>query len=93
MKCIDVEWHQSDNRFPIRMVSELGEQGYEARKLEFFPDGRIGYAFGAIEYGGTMLGTAPVPSLEEINEQGEFSAREISMESFEALWNKHVANA
>jgi len=90
MEYIDVKWHHSNPGDPIRFVSELGPRRYETRKLEFFPDGRIGFASKAGSLHGTCLGEMPVPSLADINAQAEFTGSEITASDFDTLWDQHV---
>ncbi|WP_353056846.1 hypothetical protein [Microbulbifer sp. MLAF003] len=49
MRYIDLEWKHYFNDEPTRIVSEIGIDDYEARKLEFFHDGSVGFAFGSTE--------------------------------------------
>ncbi|MDO8177026.1 MAG: hypothetical protein Q7T62_02165 [Undibacterium sp.] len=88
MTYIDVRWIHENEFDPIRLVSELGSDSFETRKLEFFRNGSIGYAgeFGASH--GVELGTVPVPSLEEINRDAEFKGIEISNADFEEMWSR-----
>ncbi|WP_174931223.1 DUF6881 domain-containing protein [Burkholderia lata] len=90
MIAIDVAWKHAFEAEPIRLVSVLDRDRYEVRKLEFFRDGRVGFADEARSSHGTELGTVPVPSLVEINADPEFDAREITLEGFETLWSCHV---
>jgi len=91
MKYIDVRWRHESPDDPIRLVSELDAAGWEQRKLEFFADGRVGFASGAGAATGTLLGTMAVPSLDEINAQSEFEGAEIDAATFETLWREHGA--
>ncbi|WP_232457234.1 DUF6881 domain-containing protein [Burkholderia ubonensis] len=86
---IDALWKHAFETEPIRLVSALDHARYEVRKLEFFRDGRVGFANETRSSLGTELGTVPVPSLVEINADPEFEAKEISMETFEALWSRY----
>jgi hypothetical protein len=90
MEYIDVKWRHSNPEDPIRLVSELGPGRFETRKLEFFPDGRVGFAEKTGSSHGTHLGEKPVPPLPEINLQAEFSGTEITASDFEMLWDQHV---
>ena len=87
---IDVVWKHAFEAEPVRLISVLDRNRYEVRKLEFFRDGRVGFADEARSSHGTELGTVPVPSLVEINAEPEFDGREITLEDFETLWSRHV---
>lgn len=87
---IDVDWKHDFDAEPVRLVSVLDRNREEIRKLEFFRDGRVGFADRNGAALGTQLGLLPVPALTEINAAPEFEAREITMEAFEALWSRHV---
>jgi hypothetical protein len=90
MQYIDVKWLHSHPEEPIRLVSEIGPDRYETRKIEFWSDGRVGYASEAGASANTCLGDQPVPALEEINADVEFSGKEIDAAAFELLWHQHV---
>jgi hypothetical protein len=90
MKYIDVAWlHESDSD-PFRLVSELDDQRFEVRKLEFFRGGAIGFASGTTSTQGTGLGIAPVPELKDINSDAQFQGVEIGPQEFEFLWDEHT---
>ncbi len=91
MRYIDVHWLHKSAHDPVRLISELDAAGWEQRKLEFFTDGRVGFACSKRTAMGTALGTAPVPPLSEINAQSEFEGVEIDAASFEALWLEYGA--
>lgn len=90
MRYIDVKWIHNFEEEPIRLVSELDFAGYETRKLEFFRDGRVGFASAAGASPGTELGTVPVQSIGEINGLGEFEGMTIKVMDFEVLWSAEV---
>lgn len=90
MKYIEVVWVHEDPDFPIRLVSELDDERFETRKLEFFGNGRVGYAWAEGSTPDTELGYVAVPPLEEINLEPEFEGVEISNAEFELLWVKHA---
>jgi hypothetical protein len=99
MKYIDVNWLHSNAAEPIRLVSEIGADGYEKRKLEFWANGTVGYAQVhplklrvPLASPGTALGTVPVASLE-INNEPEFQCALITAEQFETLWVIHGPQA
>nr|WP_256731137.1 hypothetical protein [Ralstonia pickettii] len=62
----------------------------ETRKLEFFEDGRVGYASADHAAHGTELGLLPVPPLAEINADAQFLGISISAAEFEAVWLEYV---
>ena len=90
MEYIDVQWSHTNQEDPFRLVSELDDQRYETRKLEFFFSGLVGYASEAGDTENTSLGTAPTPSLEEINADPQFHGVSIQRQIFESLWRQHA---
>ncbi|WP_257993554.1 DUF6881 domain-containing protein [Cupriavidus pauculus] len=87
---IDVQWLHHFEAEPTRLVSELDENRMETRKLEFFRDGRVGYACAGHTAYGTELGLVPVPSLSEISSDPEFVGAMITAAEFDILWSTHV---
>jgi hypothetical protein len=90
MEFIDVAWRHNFEDEPVRLVSELDARRYETRKLEFFSNGKIGFASATATSERTMLGVEPVPPLSEINSDPQFSAPDLSSASFEELWAKYA---
>jgi len=90
MRYIDVNWLHEWDEEPFRLVSEIGHNQYETRKLEFFRTGEIGFASSMMQTKNTMLGIAEVPELDEINSQEEFQGKSISKHEFEQLWRQYV---
>ena len=90
MRYIDVECIQDFGDYPDRLVSEIADDNYETRKLEFFIDGSVGYAYEKGSSQNTELGLCEVPSLDEINSQDEFSGQLITRDEFETMWKKYV---
>ncbi len=86
MNYIDVTWYTPDPEYPIRLVSELDENGFETRKLEYFRNGRVGFAVATASAHGCVLGKMAVPPLSQINADGEFTGVAISKDVFEQLW-------
>lgn len=87
---LKVVWKHEDQAYPIVLYSELGENRWEVRKVEIFPDGKWTYASESQSTGNTILGDLPVPSLEEISANNEFEPHLITMDEFESVWNKAV---
>jgi uncharacterized protein DUF6881 len=54
--------------------SEIGDDGFETRKVDEYRDGRLDYADENTRSGTTLLGDQPVPTLDEINADEEFTA-------------------
>ena len=92
MKYIDVTWSHESSVYPIRLVSEVGADNFEIRKLEFFSDGTVGIATSNQSSKTTLLGTDVVPSIEEINSDPLFFAKVITQQEFDKLWEIHVVN-
>jgi hypothetical protein len=75
---------------PVRLISELDEERFEIRKLEFFKNKKVGFASEEQNSGDAILGEIPVPSIDDINSQGEFLAKEICRSDFERFWHENV---
>ena len=92
LRYIDVHWKHESNAYPIRLVSEVGTDNFEIRKLEFFSNGTVGYATEMHNSKATELGIDIVPNIEEINSDPIFTGKVISKLEFDKLWNKYVVN-
>ena len=90
MKYIDLGWQHDSDDDPFRLVCEIGADGFEKRKLEFFKNGGVGYASEIETSDSTMLSVNPIPDLAAIVAQPGFSGERISGEQFEQLWREHV---
>ncbi len=88
MRYLYVKWVHKNHEDPVHLYSEIGDDGYETRKVEVWADGRKGFADAHEEKGGTDLGTMQVPSLKEIAAQPEFQPKEITAEEFQKIWLK-----
>jgi hypothetical protein len=86
MTYLKVHWKHAIPDDPRWLYSELDDQRWERRKIEVFPDGRWGFADEHEEVGGSALGEAATPTLEQINADPEFEATEIERAEFESLW-------
>ncbi|MEU2724641.1 DUF6881 domain-containing protein [Streptomyces smyrnaeus] len=93
MKCWRVHWHHDFDDEPVVMYSQIGDDDYEARKVEIFRDGRMGWADEAGSYGGTGLGEIPVGPIADVREQADFTAWVISAEEFDAAWSRATGHA
>jgi len=90
MRYIDVEWIHDLEDEPFRLVSEIGDDHFETRKIELFRNGNIGISSEEFHTENTMLGTVEIPSLEEINSDKEFQGKNISKQEFELIWQKYA---
>jgi len=79
-------WKHDCSDEPVTIYSELDDDSYEVRKIEYFRDGLIGHADRNGTTGRTRLGLAPVPEIQEINLDPQFLAVEIHREQFELIW-------
>jgi hypothetical protein len=83
---IRARWLHDRPDFPIDIWSELDAGRFETRKLEYFRDGRVGYASADGQVGDSWLGIEPFPPLAEILANPEFISEEVSKEAFEQRW-------
>jgi hypothetical protein len=83
-----VKWHHEFAEEPVVLYSEIDGDGMEARKVEEYRDGRLDLADATTQTGSTGLGEVPLPSLEEINAQPEFTGEAIGEEEFEQVWSR-----
>ena len=86
MTHIVVTWHHEHPDEPVELFSELDDERFEVRKVEVFRDGRKCFAHASSHSGNTALGIVPVPLLEEIASDRQFTPRTITKEEFEAAW-------
>ena len=85
-----VRWLHDQRDEPVELWSELDAERYEIRKVEFWLDGRVGFASLEQSSGSTMLGTLPIPALSEIAADPEFAPEQISKREFENCWQAHA---
>ena len=90
MRYIAVRWHHDSPDDPVELYSEIDAVGWEVRKVEVYKNGRIGHADALEQSGGTRLGLEPIPSLEAIARDPQFTPREISAAEFDGLWAKRT---
>lgn len=89
MRYVKVAWSHDLADEPVLYLSELGEDGYENRKMQFFRDGKVEWADKFHETASVGLAEVAFPlDLREISDQPEFDAAEIAPEEFEREWVK-----
>ncbi|MBK6435912.1 MAG: hypothetical protein IPF83_08660 [Rhodanobacteraceae bacterium] len=93
MKHVLVQWIPTIEAESIFVALELDDRGLEARRVEVFPDGRIGYADGNHSVDGAELSVIPTPHARNINAQTPFVAKDISLEDFERYWDRALTQA
>ena len=86
MRYLHVVWLHDFPDEPVELYSELDDDSWEVRKIEYFRDGFIGLADTAGSTDRTSLGLEPVPTVAEIARDPEFRAVEIGREEFEVAW-------
>ncbi|MFG2399428.1 DUF6881 domain-containing protein [Streptomyces lydicus] len=91
MKYWKVIWHHEFKDEPIVLFSEIGEDGYETRKVQEYRDGRRLRTDGTDETREIGLSEIPVGDIEDVAAQPEFSASVISLADFEVAWNQSAS--
>ncbi|MFG2087583.1 DUF6881 domain-containing protein [Spirillospora sp. NPDC048824] len=86
-----VEWLHDFSEEPVEIYSEVGDDGYEIRKIEVFRDGHLQYADERREAAGTSLSETPVGTVDEIAAHSEFRPHVISEQEFERTWARAIA--
>lgn len=87
MKYLKVKWIHDNPNYPVVIISEFEDDGWETRKVECFADGRRGIAPPDDDRLGTGLSIEPIPSIEEIGLDPQFEPEWFSQEEFEEFWN------
>ena len=80
-----VTWHHDLHDEPTELLSEVVD-GEEARKVEKYRDGRIGWAGADGCRGDTVLAEGLMPFADELEADPEFNARTIGADEFEHEW-------
>ncbi|SFT75494.1 hypothetical protein SAMN04487904_107165 [Actinopolyspora lacussalsi subsp. righensis] len=88
MRYVKVAWEHDFVDEPVLYLSELGGDGYEIRKVQFYRDGRSEWADESHETANSGLAEIPFPPLEEISGQEGLSAEWIDREEFERAWGE-----
>ena len=88
MRYQKVEWHHEFPDEPVLLYAEIDDGGRETRKVDIYRDGRWDYADATRSTGTTKLSIEPMPSIDEIAAQSEFSPIQIGAEEFEEAWRQ-----
>jgi hypothetical protein len=86
MRYVRVAWRHAFPSDPIVIYSELDDDRWEARKVEVFPDGSLGYASAEGSSCSTELSSEQHPPLQEIARDRQFEPAEITKQEFEEIW-------
>jgi hypothetical protein len=88
-----VVWHHDLDDEPVVLWSEIGDDGYERRKVDVYRDGRLDYADESASTGTTVLGDQKMPSPAEINADDGFTATAVTRWEFDAVWRQATRGA
>lgn len=83
-----VEWRHDFNDEATFFYSEIGDNGYEVRKVQEYRDGTLLKADRNHESAQIFLGEAPVGEIEDVNAEEGFTATHITPEYFEEMWHR-----
>ncbi|TIQ22806.1 MAG: hypothetical protein E5X51_03825 [Mesorhizobium sp.] len=84
MKYVHVQWITSREDVATSLFYEVGDDGLETRKIEIYPNGSSEIAGDGFESTRTWLSHKIFPSIDEINKDKQFAAKEVIKEEFEA---------
>ncbi|MFF3762655.1 DUF6881 domain-containing protein [Streptomyces sp. NPDC001922] len=83
-----VRWTHDFDVEPVTLYNEIGDDGYEVRKVQEYRDGRLLKADASHECADIGLGEIPVGPIEDVRAQPEFSADVIDRAAFEEAWRR-----
>jgi uncharacterized protein DUF6881 len=83
-----VIWHHNFADEPTVLWSEITDDGFERRKVAEYRDGRLDYADENTGRGSTLLSDQPIPPIDEIDAEDEFTAAALSRADFESIWSR-----
>jgi hypothetical protein len=81
-----VRWEIDDDNEPFLFVSEVGDDGFEVRRVHVYKDGSSERADSAHWTERIYLAADPVPSVEDISAEEDLEAEQITAAAFEQLW-------
>lgn len=93
MKYIRLIWVHNSDDSPVIQYYEYDDEDADTvvRKIEVFPDGRVGLASKEVEYGGSFFPEVVSMGLDEFVENKDMRYFFIRKEYFERLWNKSIS--
>lgn len=93
MLYLEVNWIKPTDKEPVQLFSEMNQHRAEARKVEIFADGTMGFADRSKTSHGTRLSITPVSSIAAINACPEFACKPIERDRFERFWHRAKKDA
>jgi hypothetical protein len=82
---------QDSETDPAVLWFEVDDENRETRKVDEYGDGRLDFAPADPQIGSTWLADKnDLMPVDEMNDSGEFEAREISREEFEVIWRRSL---
>jgi hypothetical protein len=82
-----VTWSHDDDEEPVLFLSEVGDDGYEVRRVQIFRDDRSEWTDRDHPTESAYLAEDPVPPVVEIASQPDLEAGEITAAEFERAWS------
>ena len=86
MNFIKVKWNHTNSSDPVWLYSEIDNERWEVRKVEVFPDGKMGFADKYRSFGTTELGKEPLPEMADIAADPQFEPVQILKPEFDDVW-------
>ena len=83
---VHARWSHTTPSEPVELFYELDDERFILTMMERFADGRVEYECSK----GEVLSDVPVPTIDEINAQPEFHAREVDAGAFNRAWSELV---
>ncbi|WP_405921830.1 DUF6881 domain-containing protein [Streptomyces sp. NBC_00122] len=81
-----VEWFHESEEDPSLIYSEIGDDGYEVRKVHLYGDGRLLKSDEWHESTEIGLSEVPVGTIEDVTSQPDFSAIRVPLAEFQEIW-------
>lgn len=81
-------WSEAREDEPVEYYDELDASRWSIRCVRKYRDGRLEAFSYANDNWRDVMPDAPIPPLETINRNPQFSAREISKSEFENMWKQ-----
>ncbi|WP_433523839.1 DUF6881 domain-containing protein [Nocardia pseudovaccinii] len=88
MRYVKVAWHHDFEDEPVEYFHEVGDDNWETRRVQVYRDGHVEWADETDETATAGVAEVPIAPIEEIAQQPEFEAEEISRGQFEREWSR-----